>query len=734
LSYDNYGRPSVVSYPDAAGWAAFKTQYHYAANGDLQSLTDVPLGAVPSKLFWKAEARDPLGRILTEQFGNGTTTTYGIDQVRGVVTDITTTKGTTTLQSLSYSYDNNLNVMSRASNIPNALAGELFQYDALDRLITWQEVQHYGWNVSLTHDDIGNLTGRSLSNETDLVENLTFEHDFSAPNAGPHAITKSPWGTYAYDGKHNAISTPEGAISYTSFDLPKTITSPTNATNFKYDATGTRVSKSSTTAGTTVYVGGLYERRTVGGATQHVFNLIAGGRQIGQVLRKESDHSEAVEYIHADALGSSEVASDSSGVIIGDRRRYDPFGNQVDIKLPKLKGVTAPMSSNVHIGFTGQEEDLDTGLINMKGRIYNARVGHFLTPDPLISDSAHPAKLNPYAYVSNNPLKHTDPSGFEEEDPWDPGPCVGSCTLEGSWLYGGGGYPSAAGPVSAPGVFGSMGLPLGLVPKWVWNENHSGKKLTWELPSIPKEEKLNNGATITRLETGAWMRSDHPGSVYFQSELDHSYVGMSVDVYVEKSTYLYPQNTQDPNEQIINQKVRDFRGQISDNPNIPGLENTAASPSAIPVQSAPPGHPSTSPGSFFIPAMVKIPLSKDATDPKRPGESWLHYLVRMLTSVPGGEMLPLGAAVKGPELLAEVAKIDLSRAVVNPKAYVQLEKQLAEHGAQSIWNALDSHMRTLAKHVSKLPTLVHKSAVQKTIQNVSNQIETILQFIVDKTL
>jgi RHS repeat-associated protein len=75
---------------------------------------------------------------------------------------------------------------------------------------------------------------------------------------------------------------------------------------------------------------------------------------------------------------------------------------------------------------------------------------------------------------------------------------------------------------------------------------------------------------------------------------------------------------------------------------------------------------------------------------------------------------------------------------INPRIYAQLEKQLAEHGAQTIRRGLQTARKTLAEHVSKLERLRREggytSAVEKTIQNVQRQIKTMEKFIRDKDL
>ncbi len=79
-------------------------------------------------------------------------------------------------------------------------------------------------------------------------------------------------------------------------------------------------------------------------------------------------------------------------------------------------------------GFTGKVRDKETGLDYFGARYFSAAQGRFTSPDPLPwlnwqtgSDKdrqrfqnfiADPQNLNLYAYVRNNPLKYTDPTGL----------------------------------------------------------------------------------------------------------------------------------------------------------------------------------------------------------------------------------------------------------------------------------------------------------------------------------
>jgi len=48
----------------------------------------------------------------------------------------------------------------------------------------------------------------------------------------------------------------------------------------------------------------------------------------------------------------------------------------------------------------------------MNGRVYDPTLGRFLSADPHIQSPYSTQSYNRYSYVSNNPLKYTDPSGY----------------------------------------------------------------------------------------------------------------------------------------------------------------------------------------------------------------------------------------------------------------------------------------------------------------------------------
>src|SRR5262249_34132334 len=155
---------------------------------------------------------------------------------------------------------------------------------------------------------------------------------------------------------------------------------------------------------------GFYERRTdsaAPNATEHIYRLFVGSREVAQVQRMEQGGSIVTDktfFLHGDALGSTNVIADSSGHSV-HVQRYNPFGKSEE--LDTATGVTA--------GFTGHEDESSLGLVNMGGRLYDPIIGRFTTADPFVQASFWSQGLNRYSYTWNNFMNWTDPSGFEND-------------------------------------------------------------------------------------------------------------------------------------------------------------------------------------------------------------------------------------------------------------------------------------------------------------------------------
>ncbi|MGD8117823.1 RHS repeat-associated core domain-containing protein [Vibrio sp. TRT 29B02] len=130
---------------------------------------------------------------------------------------------------------------------------------------------------------------------------------------------------------------------------------------------------------------------------EHVKTLIGSEKQIDRTA-----------YFHRDALGTADLITDPNGQVQIERG-YTPFGEL----LASAELQATPMFTNAEMrGFTGHENvGNSSGLINMNARLYDPVIGRFLSADTFVPEPSFSQSYNRYAYVYNNPLKYTDPTG-----------------------------------------------------------------------------------------------------------------------------------------------------------------------------------------------------------------------------------------------------------------------------------------------------------------------------------
>jgi RHS repeat-associated protein len=101
----------------------------------------------------------------------------------------------------------------------------------------------------------------------------------------------------------------------------------------------------------------------------------------------------------------------NSSVTYAEQFSYDPWGRRRNPTNWTFDNVPVPIL--LDRGFTGHEHLDKLGLINMNGRMYDPIIGRFLGVDPIIQMPENSQSFNGYSYCLNNPLKYTDPSGYE---------------------------------------------------------------------------------------------------------------------------------------------------------------------------------------------------------------------------------------------------------------------------------------------------------------------------------
>ncbi|MCX5233083.1 FG-GAP-like repeat-containing protein [Streptomyces sp. NBC_00233] len=485
------GTPNTFTYPDAGG-KRFKVSFGYQ-NGFANKVSDVT-GGQAAKALWTVASRKPTMALATATLGNGTGSvslrnTY--ENLSDRLQNMTATSGPTgpKLMDLTYGYYDNGLVKTRVQNDTRGARDETFGYDTLGRVTSWDLITAKEQNFTYGYDSLGNQTTSDSSG--DLGSFTTTRAYGKAGGSQPHTLTgvtrtcptgkSCPNDTPVYDNEGRQTSgNGRTQVTYTAFDLPRTIVKGGVTTTYKYDAFGQRV-KESTPSATTFTVPGIFEKRTAGTATTYISHLRGTDGPIGQAVTKGA--TTEIQYQLTDALGSSSAtvtATGTSPAAVTQSFYYDPYGVRTNSDGSPFTGTT----SDTTRGFTYHEHDDDLGLINMNGRIFDPTQAGFLTPDPIIANPYSGQDWNPYTYVRNTPLNYTDPTGYIPGDGGLNAPCIhagdAGCRAPGDG-DGGGGAP-------AGGRNGGWG------GSWADPHRNSGGNTTGNHDTVIKLSKNKNAA------------------------------------------------------------------------------------------------------------------------------------------------------------------------------------------------------------------------------------------------
>ncbi|WP_327234771.1 polymorphic toxin-type HINT domain-containing protein [Streptomyces sp. NBC_01317] len=447
--------PSVKGEEALAGSYQSNTKYNvdgtvqsvsYPAVGNLPAETVVPTydevlrpvrlaGSLTQSTYIDGTIYSFTGKPLTYTYRNGgaktqVNNTYELGTQRLSNSAVNRENVLGTDKSATYGYDEAGNVTSVRDVSRAGTDNQCFIYDYLGRLTeAWtQGTQTCGetpgagllggpapyWQ-SYSYDAGGNRlsdTNHDLSGDASKDVKRTFSY----PDPGgvrPHAVTQvdtaGPTGTssdnFTYDAAGNTKSRTLGGNTQTlAWDTEghlQQVTVPDGAggtktlASYVYDADGNRLIQR-TESETILYLGSTEIRLTKGTTspkgTQY-FDIGDGN----QAIRTDDNK---LSFLIGDHNGTSELAVNAADGAM-QQRRSTPFGDP--------RG-TSPTSWPGQNGFVGGTKDTTTGLTHLGAREYDPSLGRFLSVDPVMVTS-DPQQMNGYAYGSNNPLTHADPSG-----------------------------------------------------------------------------------------------------------------------------------------------------------------------------------------------------------------------------------------------------------------------------------------------------------------------------------
>lgn len=406
--------------------------YTYDLVGRLRTATTPIAEGDPSTGKWE-KAYDTAGRLGNEGSPDGRVTGFGRDGAgnRTVLciqnSDRTNACFRSTYDALNRHVSTMTNNQLSVSEIP--LWTDYF--DALGRLQTRARINASttGYGYAGASNDVTGISHTFLSAPSNLYAyaynraHQVISHSSTVPLAHPAAPGTESRARLddanrltglGYD--HGDVSG-DGTRSYTydgeGAGRVMTATFPGGSASYRYDPFGRRYSKT-VNGVTTVFLHDEADNEVAefdgASGTLLRYRLYSGNSTGAPVvtLREDGYTGEAIPAL--DRLGSVMSTSDGYGQYLG-ATAYLPYGQS-------QTGTPPPGSG---FGFAGYRYDAETGLYYVRNRYYDPRLGRWLQPDPIGQEGG----VNLYAYVNNDPLNLTDPSG---NCPW----CIFGAVVSGS--------------------------------------------------------------------------------------------------------------------------------------------------------------------------------------------------------------------------------------------------------------------------------------------------------------
>ncbi|MBA3241725.1 MAG: Ig-like domain-containing protein [Acidobacteria bacterium] len=396
--YDSLGRRTFTGFGEtlSGGVASYESTVSYAYDADdrLTQVTDSQAGTI-------TRSYNDLARTYSEATPQGTVN-HAYDAAGRRVS--MTVAGQ---PAVSYAYD----AGDRLTGITQAASSVAFAYDDAGRRTSLTLPN--GVVVEYGYDEASQLTGLSYKLGGSVLGDLTYEYDGAGRRAkvgGSYARTGLPQAlasaayddanqllqrgstNFTYDANGNLTS--DGVNTYT-WDARNRLASISGGTtaSFSYDAFGGRTGRTTNGQTTSYLYDGANAVQELSGSTP-VANMLAGG--VDEVFSRAD--GAGAKTLLADGLGSTLGLLDSSGAV-ETNYTYEPFGGTAQ---------TGSVSDNT-TQYVGREHDGATGLYYYRARYYSPTLGRFISEDPI---GFAGGDENLYAYVGNDPVNHTDPSGL----------------------------------------------------------------------------------------------------------------------------------------------------------------------------------------------------------------------------------------------------------------------------------------------------------------------------------
>jgi RHS repeat-associated protein len=405
---------------DTRAFSGFTLHYAYNTWGYQNEIDD---GGNFAIAYWKANTRDAEMHLTQQTAYNGVVTSQNFDALSGRVIAINAGVNNA-VASLGFDWDTAGNLADRTDTHASGWQTENFCYDALNRLTNSNFGTSCTGGSTVAYDATGNITSKSD------VGTYTYGTNVTA-GAGPHALASVsgtangvPNPTFTYDLAGNMTSGAGRTVTYTTFNMTKTMTNGGASLALTYDVDHSRLVQTTGTGSaaiTTTYLNDPASNVMTEGLHQTGLNtwktyIVADGHIVAQRSTYsgggQNIPANNVRYFVLDHLGSVAVITDETGAVVTTGRQfYDAWGKERNPDGTADTTCSLPAQSQSTRGFTNQEEMPSVCLINFNARLYDPQVGRFMGADGAVEAPYSTQDWNRYTYVGNNPLSFTDPSG-----------------------------------------------------------------------------------------------------------------------------------------------------------------------------------------------------------------------------------------------------------------------------------------------------------------------------------
>ena len=437
-TYDSTGRLVRQSVLNGSKKRIYDAEYGYDMNNNVSKFTSSAGGVSMTEKF--DYGKDNLASKYT--YPSGKTATYSYDSI---LRRNRTVINTTTPIDHQYVYW----MSDRGNNSRTTKIG-------------WEHISEYIYGY--TYDANGNITEisrRHKTAETAYTKQQQFAYDELNQLVRADDLVKNCTEVYTYDNGGNILSVTTYPLTWGSLDgvtATKTVNYGYDDTNWKdkltsydgqaitYDEIGNplsyrgytltwqngrqlaTLSGNGVTASYTYDVDGLRTSKTVNGVkheyyyvgntlqyekfgtTELWFFYDADGNPSG--VRYKNGSTTTDYYFVCNWRGDVIRIYDGAGAVVANYN-YDAWGSVISVTDANGAAITdSTHIANVNpLRYRGYYFDSETGLYYLRSRYYDPAVKRFINADTLLGANKDILGNNVFAYCSNNPANHSDPTG-----------------------------------------------------------------------------------------------------------------------------------------------------------------------------------------------------------------------------------------------------------------------------------------------------------------------------------